>query len=123
MCSGAWPLHDDRMSYEPHYSQPHDPQRVVVVRGLPTSGAAVASLVFGIIGILGGWCMFGLPCLIAVLLGHVALGETKRGQKAGHGMAVAGLVLGYLVLVPAALISVFVVFGGIVGGAHPTPTP
>jgi hypothetical protein len=61
----------------------------------PTSGYATASLVFGIIGVLGGWCMFGVPCLIAVVTGHAALKETRTGQRGGHGMAVAGLILGY----------------------------
>jgi hypothetical protein len=31
------------------------------MQGAPTSGAAVASLVLGIVGVLGGWCMLGLP--------------------------------------------------------------
>jgi hypothetical protein len=60
-----------------------------------TSGYATASLVFGIIGALGGWCMFGVPCLIAVVTGHAALKETRTGKRGGHGMAVAGLILGY----------------------------
>jgi hypothetical protein len=51
--------------------------------------------VFGIIGVLGGWRMFGVPCLIAVVTGHAALKETRTGQRGGHGMAVAGLILGY----------------------------
>lgn len=77
----------------PPGSYPGQPQYVVVNR--PTSGYATASLVFGIIGVLGGWCMFGIPCVIAVLTGHLALKETKTGQRGGHGMAIAGLIMGY----------------------------
>jgi hypothetical protein len=51
--------------------------------------------VFGVIGVLGGWCTFAVPCLIAVVTGHAALKETRTGRRGGHGMAVAGLILGY----------------------------
>ncbi|MFC7585843.1 DUF4190 domain-containing protein [Nonomuraea antimicrobica] len=75
----------------------------------PTSGAAVASLVFGLLGLVGSWCMFGVPSIAAVVLGHVAARSTKRGLRAGHGMAVAGLILGYLVVVPAVIVSAVVI--------------
>jgi len=38
--------------------------------------------VFGIIGVLGGWCMFGVPCLIAVITGHAALKEPAPASTA-----------------------------------------
>jgi Domain of unknown function (DUF4190) len=52
-------------------------------------------MITGIVGVLGGWCVFGLPCFLAVLLGHFALRETASGARGGHGMAVTALVLGY----------------------------
>lgn len=97
---------------------PHPgPQIFVVGNQAPTSGLAVASLVLGIIGILGGWCTFAIPCILAVILGHAGLNETKANAKQGRGMAVAGLVLGYVCLVPAALLFVFMFLGSVVGGA------
>jgi hypothetical protein len=36
--------------------------------------------------------------------------ETKNGQRGGHGAAIAGLILGYLVVIPAVL---FVFLGGL----------
>jgi hypothetical protein len=60
----------------------------------PTSGAATASLVLGILGIL---CL-GLPAIPAVICGHLALREIRAGARGGHGRAVAGLVLGYIVI-------------------------
>lgn len=51
-----------------------------------TSGMATASLVLGILGVLSGWCLFGLPCVLAVILGHLALGETRDGKRSGHGI-------------------------------------
>jgi hypothetical protein len=48
-----------------------------------TSGWAIASLVFGIIG----------GVLVSVICGIVALVQTKDGSRGGRGMAIAGLVL------------------------------
>lgn len=73
----------------------------------PTSGLAVASLVFGILGAVGGWCMFGIPCLVAIGCGHLARKETRDGAVAGDGMAIAGLILGWLFVVPWVLGTIF----------------
>lgn len=75
----------------------------------PTSGMATVSMIFGIVGVLA-FCLV-IPSLVAVLTGHIALKETKNGHKAGHGQTIAGLVLGYLVLIPAALWGVMLVAG------------
>ncbi|MEV0151247.1 MULTISPECIES: DUF4190 domain-containing protein [unclassified Nonomuraea] len=90
---------DHRPPPHPHPTQP----------SAPTSGIAVASLIFGIIGLIGSWCLFGIPSIVAIVLGHAAARKTKQGIRPGHGMAVAGLVLGYIVAVPAFLISAFVI--------------
>ncbi|MEV4352803.1 DUF4190 domain-containing protein [Nonomuraea sp. NPDC004186] len=75
----------------------------------PTSGLAVASLIFGILGLFSSWFLLGIPSIVAVVLGHAATGKTKRGIRPGHGMAIAGLVLGYVVVVPAFLFIGFLV--------------
>jgi DUF1707 SHOCT-like domain/Domain of unknown function (DUF4190) len=53
-----------------------------------TNGFAVGALICGIIPFMGG-----IP---AVILGHVARGQIRRSGERGDGMAVAGLILGYL---------------------------
>jgi len=60
------------------------------------SGKATASLVCGIL-----LCLSPFTSAAAVVLGHLALSEIKKsaGRMAGHGVAVAGLVLGYVGLV------------------------
>jgi type IV pilus assembly protein PilA len=68
-----------------------------VYSGMPpgnagTSGKAIGSLVCGIL-------FFFLPAaIVAVVLGHLSLSEIRQsaGRLAGRGMAVAGLVFGYL---------------------------
>jgi len=102
---------------QPVYQQPVY-QQVVVAQAAPASGWAVASLVFGILGMLGGFCLFGIPCIAAVICGHAGLIDTKNGAKGGRGLAVAGLILGYLFVAPAIAI---VVMGGI-GSMLPAST-
>lgn len=108
------------------YQQP-GPQ-YVVVQAPPTSGLATASMVMGILGLVVGCCSFGIFSLLAVIFGHMATGETKSGAKQGHGMAIAGLVMGYVVFLPALAFSVLVGFSWVLGVAEvgsslPTPTP
>jgi hypothetical protein len=91
---------------------PPTPQPVYVVpQQPPRSGLAVASLTFGIIGLVTFCCTFGVPSLLAVILGHAALSETRRGEKIGHHNAKAGLILGYVVVVPAIVVSVLNAMG------------
>jgi uncharacterized membrane protein len=64
----------------------------------------VSSLVLGILG------LFFVTAILAVVFGHVALSQIKRsfGAITGRGMAIAGLVLGYVWL---AFFLVFIVLG------------
>ena len=67
-----------------------------------TCQMAVWSLVLGIFGIRSGWSCCGLAVPIAaVVLGHIALSSIKRQPETlqGSGLAVAGLVTGYVGLV------------------------
>lgn len=58
-----------------------------------SSGKATASMVCGIL-----FFFWPFTAIAAVVLGHIALSEIKRsaGRLAGRGMALAGLILGYL---------------------------
>jgi hypothetical protein len=81
----------------------------------PTSTAAIISLVAGILA----WLALPLVgALAAVIAGHIARSEIRQsaGTLQGDGLAVAGLVLGYLQFVLGLLgILLFVaVFSGII---------
>ncbi len=93
---------------------PLPPQVQVVYTPQParTSGMAVTSLVLGILSIMGGAIIF-LPPIFGVIFGHLALGQCRRDPGlGGRGMAIAGLVLGYLTLAIWLLWILF--FGGLV---------
>ena len=55
--------------------------------------------------------------LAAVICGHIALSQIKRTGEKGRGLAIAGLVLGYLGLI-AGLIFILVFIGVIMAGIN-----
>ena len=88
------------MSYQPPYPP-----------ASRTSSLAVVSLVFGILT----WCVLPfIGALVAIVCGHMARSEIRRAPVGsvieGDGMAVAGLVLGYVHLVFAAFV-LMLIFG------------
>ena len=79
-----------------------------------TSTLAIVSLIAGILG----WTLvpfFG--SIAAVICGHMARKEIRLApdRLEGDGLAIAGLVIGYLALAMAvlAVIAVFLFFGGL----------
>ncbi len=82
----------------------------------PTNTMAIVSLVSGVIS----W--FALPLLgaiVAIITGHMARSEIRnsRGLQGGDGLAVVGLILGYLNLLVSCLLPILILAGVIsVGG-------
>jgi hypothetical protein len=70
-----------------------------------TNGLAVASLVCGIAQIMVG-PLSGIP---AIILGHVARSRISQTGEQGGGLALAGLILGYVGLVLFAIIIIAIV--------------
>lgn len=69
-----------------------------------TNGMAIAALVCGCLGFVT--CISGI---VAIVLGHMARKQIREsgGTQQGDGMALAGLILGYLV---TALLVAYIVF-------------
>ncbi len=61
-----------------------------------SNGAAVASLVLGIIGICTGW-LYGLGCILGII--GLVMSSIAKKNNGGSGMATAGLVLSILAVV------------------------
>ena len=58
----------------------------------PTSGLAIGAMICGIAEIF----TLGFAAIPAVILGHLARAQIRQTGERGDGMAIAGLVLGYL---------------------------
>jgi len=97
------------------YAQPGSPNAYgqPAYYGVPASPKtlSIASMCCGIAALVG-FGFFLLPQLAAVILGHLAL----RREPAGRGMAIAGLVMGYVGI--AVTILVLVIFGLVIGTAR-----
>ena len=80
-----------------------------------TNTMAIVSLISGIVG----WtAMPILGSIVAIITGHVARSQIRKsnGQEEGSGMALAGLLLGYLSLLGGLIglvIAILVMMGSI----------
>jgi len=74
----------------PAYYPTYDPYRPMKPPG--TNGKAIASLVASAIGIT---CC-GLTSIVGVILGFIAMRETRSTGQDGHGLALAGTIIGGL---------------------------
>jgi Domain of unknown function (DUF4190) len=97
-------------------SEPTPYAAAPMATGPKTNTLAIVSLVLAFVVSLG-----------AVITGHIALGQIKRTGEAGHGLALAGVILGYIGL--AAGLIFFIVYiliivaaastGAVLGGTVP----
>jgi Domain of unknown function (DUF4190) len=72
----------------------------IFVYGPRTNSLAVGALIAGI----ATWIVCPvIAAIVAVALGHSARGQIKRSAEGGGGMAIAGLILGYIQLIAVGL--------------------
>ena len=96
-----------------------------------TNGMAIASLVCS----LAGLATCGLTSIVGAILGHVARRQIRERGEAGDGLALAGIISGWIIFGLAALgIAAYIVFAIILVSAaatspgfdptyYPTPYP
>lgn len=75
----------------------------------PTNTMAIVSMISSIIG----WFAFGSLCIVGVILGHISLKQIKTSGEGGRGMALTGVIMGYIGIAGwvIGLIIFFVVLG------------
>ncbi len=93
---------------QPHYHPAQYPVAGPPVVALKTNGFAIASLVLGILWI------YWIGSILALVFGMVAKSQIDRsgGFEQGRGMAIAGIVLGW---VGIGFLLLFILFFGIAG--------
>lgn len=87
----------------PYLPQPYP--STVVFAPTPPRGLSITAMVLGIVGIVGFAAGGGILSVGAVIFGHIGL----RKEPAGRGMAIAGIVTGYVGILCSVLVVVFLV--------------
>nr|WP_320784715.1 DUF1707 and DUF4190 domain-containing protein [Streptomyces sp. CRN 30] len=75
----------------------------------PTNGKAVGAMVCGVLTVVTA----GLSGIPAVILGHSARAEMRRTGERGEGMAMTGVVLGWMSVAGWALIFTIIIAAGL----------
>jgi hypothetical protein len=96
----------------PGYGQPS---------GAKTNVLAIVSLIASISGFV---ILPFVGPIVGVICGHISLGQIKKTGEQGRGMALAGVILGYVGIALAILgtIIFFVVFGAVMANVDWTTT-
>jgi len=81
--------------YQPYGGQP-------VQQG--NSGMAIAAMVLSLVGLIPCFWVFQLPGLLGLIFGFVGLGQTKDDRRRGRGMAIAGIVVGGILVLLCAVV-------------------
>jgi len=71
---------------------------------------AIAGFVLALVGVVPcfWFWILQIPGYLAIVLSAIGLKQTKDGQRGGRGLALAGLIIGIVVVLIAAAISVYV---------------
>jgi hypothetical protein len=80
-------------------------------RSRATNGMAIASMVLGIIWI------YWVGSVLALVFGYVALRQIRDRDEAGRGMAIAGIVLGWVGVGVAAIVLIIVIVAAATSGS------
>ncbi|GAB3672037.1 hypothetical protein GCM10027589_41360 [Actinocorallia lasiicapitis] len=88
------------------YPGAYGPYGHVPPQGPPTNVLAIISLIASIVA-----C--GVGSIAGVICGHIALHQIRRTGESGRGLAIAGLIIGYLGLLAIVLMFALVIFAGL----------
>lgn len=92
-------------------SQTVQPQQATNTLSIVAFVLSLSGFVFLFIGFIGG-----------IVCGHIALSQIKRSHESGRGFAIAALVIGYVMVVVSAFLTVLVVLLVIAAILH-SPSP
>lgn len=91
--------------YPGYFADPYDPYRPGKPPG--TNGKAIAALLTALIGLI--FC--GVPSIVGLVLGIIAMRETKHTGQDGYGLALAGTIVGAVVIALWAIYLLIIIIG------------
>jgi Domain of unknown function (DUF4190) len=89
----------------------------------PRNGLGIAALVIAIIALVFVSSVFGgiIGGIVAVIIGFLGYGRAKRGEATNGGVAIAGIVLGFVaIIVSLVFIPIWIAFFNEIGIADYT---
>ena len=93
------PVYQYQQPYPPPYGQPYGAPAPYVrppyvpAQRRPDNALAIGALVCSILGFCSG-----VTAIAGLVMGHLALSKTNRGEAGGRGMATAAVIVGYVVI-------------------------
>lgn len=84
----------------------------------PQNGMGIASLVLGIVGLLG--CCTLVPSILALVFGIIGRKKVAQGVATNGGMATAGMILGIVGIVAGIVYWIYSVFNAASSGTFNT---
>lgn len=73
------------------------------------AGLAIASLVLSLVGIIPCFWVFQIPGILGIIFGFVSRSQIKKsnGTKKGAGLALAGIIIGLVLVVIAVIVLIY----------------
>ncbi|HYN96347.1 MAG TPA: DUF4190 domain-containing protein [Pilimelia sp.] len=90
---------------------------------VPTNGLAIAAMAISVTALLG-LCGYGLGGYLGILggvLGHVARRQIRERGEAGDGLALAGVIMGWIATAIAVIATIAIVAFFVWLSNQPTP--
>lgn len=87
----------------PAYGEPGAAPAYGQPAGTKTNTLAIVALVASLIGLVSG-----IGFLAGIICGHISLGQIKKTGEQGRGLAIAGLIIGYVGIVLSIIITIVV---------------
>lgn len=90
-----------------------------VAPAMPKNGVGIAALVIAILALMSAFSVIGgvILGLVAILLGFIAHNRVKKGEANNGGIALAGIIIGFIsVILGLAFIAIWVGIFNRVGG-------
>src|ERR1700712_1070487 len=98
------PPSDPYAATNPYYAQPPADK---------TNVLAIVSLILGVVSYFTGFFL----AIGAVITGHIALSQIKKTGAKGRGMALGGLILGYVSILVGIIVTIVVIVIIVAAGA------
>lgn len=102
---------DTQSSYSYQYSYENQGQSVYEKKSGARKGFAIASMVLGIIGVVGSCCSLATAGIMSILMGIIGLIFGILGLKSdGKGFAIAGIIMACVNILIGILLLILIIF-------------